>query len=420
MTIFKFVVFTALLFFVCPIMAQDVENELAPPFNIKTVSFVQNSQNVVPVFKWGDVFEFQFDDLFGNEANYYYTITHCDYNWRPSNVAKSEYLAGMDDQRIQDYANSYTTLQLFSHYKLAIPNRFTTGLKLSGNYILKILNDEHEPVFSRKFMVYEDRVNVPIQVKRARQVKDINLKHNLDFSILPGEFALQNPLSNIKILIMQNGQLPTAIKNIKPMYTVGNDLIYKYDTETQFWAGNEFLNFENKNIRAATNNVAYMDTNGGVYNVHLLPNKPRGNSPYTFFPDINGNYKVTNINSTNPELEADYSWVFFNLDSSGFTDGKDVYINGMFNNYALTPDNKMDYNEQTKRFEKAIMLKQGFTNYQYVLADKKGKIDYENALDGNFFQTENNYFVLVYYRENGQRFDRIIGSGTASSVDIIN
>jgi hypothetical protein len=66
------------------------------------------------------------------------------------------------------------------------------------------------------------------------------------------------------------------------------------------------------------------------------------------------------------------------------------------------------------------MLKQGFTNYQYVLADKKGKIDYENALDGNFFQTENNYFVLVYYRENGQRYDRIIGSGTASSVDIIN
>jgi len=400
--------------------AQDPENEVSPPFNIKTVSFVQNGTNVVPVFRLGDPFSFQFDDLYGNEANYYYTLTHCDYNWRPSNVAKAEYLAGMDEQRIQDYVNSYTTLQLYSHYTLSIPNRFTTALKLSGNYILKILNDDREVVFSRKFMLYEDVVDVPLQIKRARQVKDVDLKHNLDFSIKPGDFYLQNPLSNVKVLLMQNGQLNTAIKNVKPMYTVGNDLIYKYDVETQFWAGNEFLYFENKNIRAATNNVQFVDTNGGVYNFHLYPDKPRGTKPYTYYPDINGNFKVTNLNSTNPQVEADYAWVFFSLESAGFVGNNDVYIVGMFNNYSLSPDNKMDYNSKTGRFEKALMLKQGFTNYKYVIADKKGKIDDENAFDGNYFQTENDYLIAVYYRENGQRYDRIIGTASASSTDIIN
>jgi hypothetical protein len=95
-----------------------------------------------------------------------------------------------------------------------------------------------------------------------------------------------------------------------------------------------------------------------------------------------------------------------------------VYVNGMFNGFAIGEENKMDYNAEKGVYEKAIMIKQGFTNYQYVIADSNGKIDEENAIDGNFHQTENNYFALVYYRENNQRYDRIIGKGIASSVDM--
>jgi hypothetical protein len=86
----------------------------------------------------------------------------------------------------------------------------------------------------------------------------------------------------------------------------------------------------------------------------------------------------------------------------------------------MTPEYKMDYNKDKAIYEKALVLKQGFTNYQYTIADDKGKIDNQNAIDGNFYQTENNYIALVYYRENGQRYDRIIGKGVASSIDITN
>ena len=142
--------------------------------------------------------------------------------------------------------------------------------------------------------------------------------------------------------------------------------------------------------------------------------------PYTYFPDINGNYIVKNINAENNEIEADYAWVFFSLSAPNFFDKKSIYVNGMFNNFAMSDENRMDYNAEKGIYEKALMIKQGFTNYQYVIADAKGKIDEENAIDGNFFQTENNYFALVYYRENNQRYDRIIGRGVASSVDITN
>lgn len=397
----------------------QVQSEIAPPYNIKTVSFVQGGQNIVPIFELGSEIQLQFDDLFGNEADYYYEITHCNYNWIPSDIPKTEYLQGFDGQRITNYTNSFNTLQIYSHYKLSLPNQFTQVL-ITGNYILKILNEDKEVVFSRKFIVYENLVTVPAQVKRSRTVSNIEYKHNLDFSIKSSALNFQTPLQNVKVLLLQNGNFNTAIKNIPPQYTIGNDLIYKYNNETQFWAGNEFLYFENKDIRNAGNNVGRVDSSKDIYNSYLYTNQARGNFPYTNYPDIDGNFLVKNINSTNNEIEADYAWVYFTLSAPAFRLNKDIYVNGMFNNYSLTPENKMDYNTEKGVYEKAIMIKQGFTNYQYQIADKKGVIDFENAIDGNFYQTENEYTILVYYRENSDRYDRVIGKGSANSLNIIN
>ena len=415
----KNIFFTLIFFLISLVLFSQVEKEISPPYNIKTISFVQNNQNAIPVFQLGDGFQLQFDDLYGNEANYYYTITHCDYDWRPSQLAKLEYLNGFDDQRIQDYTNSFNSLQVYSHYRLSFPNRLTQ-FRVSGNYVIKILNEDKEVVFSRKFILYEELVSVPMQIKRARNVTVVEQKHNVEFAIKSATINFQSPLSNVKVMLMQNGKFDYAITNIKPQYTIGNDLIYKYDAETQFWAGNEFHFFENKDIRAANNSIAGVDSKGGLYNAHLYLDQSRANVPYTYFPDINGNYIVKNIGAENNEIEADYAWVFFSLSAPNYYGKKSIYINGMFNNFAMNDENKMDYNTEKGIYEKALMIKQGFTNYQYVIADSKGNIDAENAVDGNFFQTENNYFVLVYYRENNQRYDRIIGKGIASSVDITN
>ncbi len=406
---------------ICSSMMAQAINEVPPPFNIKTVTFVQNSQqNEIPIFKLGEGFQLQFDDLFGNEANYYYEIVHCDYNWIPTQIPKNEYLLGFDNQRIQEYTNSVNTLQIYSHYKLSIPNQFTQQLRISGNYMLKILDNNKEIVFSKKFILYEDRVNVPIQVKRARTVSNLPYKHNLEFSVTSTAITFQNPLKNVKVVLLQNGQWSSAIKDILPQYTIGNDLIYRYDTQTQFWAGNEFLFFENRDIRSSSNNVARIDGGTNIYNSYLFTNSARANFPYSSTQDANGNFVPRNINTINSKIEADYAWVYFSLSAPTHNNSKGIYVTGMFNNFSLSPEFKMEYNPEKGIYEKAILIKQGFTNYQYTVADTKGKIDYENAIDGNFYQTENDYFVIVYYRESRDRYDRVIGKGTANSLNIIN
>lgn len=406
------------LLFITSVSAQ-VENEVAPPYNIKTISFVQNNKNAIPIFHLGDGFQLQFDDLFGNEADYYYEIIHCDYNWVPTNIPKTDYLQGFDNQRIQDYSNSFNTLQMYSHYRLSIPNQLTQ-LRISGNYVLKILNEDKEVVFSRKFILYEDLVTVPIQVKRARTVDNLEFKQNLEFTIKTNSINFQNPLKNVKVVLLQNGKFNTAITNVAPQYTIGNDLVYKYDTQTQFWAGNEFLFFDNKDIRSASNNVARIDSNGTLYNSYLFTNNARTNFPYSVTHDVNGDFSVRNLNANNNEIESDYAWVYFSLSAPAFRLNKDIYITGMFNNYALTPEYKMDYNSKNNRYEKAVLIKQGFANFEYTVSDSKGIIDSENSIDGNFYQTENDYTVLVYYRENNDRYDHVIGKGTANSLNIIN
>ncbi|MEY4964146.1 MAG: hypothetical protein RLZZ323_1465 [Bacteroidota bacterium] len=420
MTIMTRYFFQTLFLFAFTLATAQVEKETVPPYNIKTISFVQNNQNVVPIFQLGDAFQLQFDDLFGNDASYFYEIIHCDYNWNPSDLQKREYLQGFDNQRIKESTSSFNCLQIYTHYRLNFPNS-NTQLKISGNYLLKILNEEKEVVFSRKFVVYEDLVTVPIQVKRARTVTNLDAKHNLEFTIKSNVITFQNPLKNVKTVLLQNGKFHTAISNITPQYTMGNDLVYKYDAPTQFWAGNEFLYFDTKEIKIASNTISRIDSQKDIYNTYLFTNEARANLNYYNWPDVNGNFVVRRLFAENSEIEADYSWVYFSLSAPTFrTSDGGIYVTGMFNNYALTPENKMEYNSEKGIYEKAILIKQGFTNFEYSAVKPNGTIDLENAIDDNFYQTENEYTVLVYYRENTDRYDHVIGKGTATSLNIIN
>ena len=166
--------------------------------------------------------------------------------------------------------------------------------------------------------------------------------------------------------------------------------------------------------------MARVDSGNDIYNSYLYTNRARTNFPYSVTQDVNGNFVTRNINATNNEVEADYAWVYFSLSAPAYMSNKGIYVNGMFNNFSLTPEFKMEYNTQKGVYEKGVLIKQGFTNFQYTVADDKGNIDNENNIDGNFYQTENDYIIIVYYRENRDRYDRVIGKGSANSLNIIN
>ena len=405
-----------LIFCTAPMIAQ-VHLEVNPPENIKTIIFKGQTEDQFPIVKLGESLFLEFDDILANEQDYYYKILHCDYDWTRSDLLKSQYLIGIDNQRIIDYENSYTTLQPYSNYRLTIPNE-NVRLRVSGNYILEIYNQSGDLQFSRRFLVYQDLVQVGATVKRVRDYRYFDQKQSVHFTINSAGFPLVNPKKEVKVAILQNYHWPTAIYNLPPQFTIGTELVYRYDQETSFYGGNEFLNFDTKDLRAPTAAISRIEFED-VYQHFLFTNPYRNDLPYTYFPDINGDFVVRTLQGTDVAREAEYTDVHFSLPYTEILGLDEVYVYGKFNNYELEPINKMQYNETNGNMEVVIRLKQGFYNYKFVTRNDDGLVNL-NLVCGNFHFTENNYTVLVYYRNFGDLYDSIIGVGSANSREITN
>jgi hypothetical protein len=410
-------VFLIVLGLVFNLYSQVVEK--IEPSYIKTIQFKGSTeQSQLPILQLGEPLQLSFDALNGEEADFYYKIDHFDFDWTPSDLSKGEFLDGYDDVRIYNYENSFNTLQIYSNYRLIIPNNETRRIKKSGNYMLSIFDDDGRMVFSRKFLVVEHLTNVTVEIKRSRDFKYIGEKQVVQFSIDSPNLLITNPKQTIKTLVLQNNNLKTAITDLIPQYTIGTQLIYRYDEESSFWGGNEFQNFDNKAIRGATSSIRFVDLTD-VYENYLYTDISRKDRPYTYNPDINGNFVVRAQYVENQDIEADYARIFFNLQYFEDIGDKEIHLYGNFNNWTIDESTYMVYDEVSDTYSNYRLFKQGFYNYKYVLVDRDGSID-EGAICGNFWQTENEYTVIVYFRDLGARYDRIVGLGRANSTTISN
>lgn len=409
------------LFFFCIYFFQlgYSQTNLTEPDYIKTIIFKPTTtNNYAPIIKLGERIQLSFDDLNADEHDYTYKIEHYTMNWEVSNISEFEFIQGYAEDRIREYENSFNTLQPYTNYRLTIPNN-TTKILISGNYMLSVLNEDEEIVFKRRFVVYQPKVAVGVAVYKSRDIATINTKQSVEFIINYPTYRINNPGKEIYPVVLQNNNWYTAITGLKPQFYRGSQLLYKYNKETSFWGGNEFLFFDSKVIRSSTLNIANVELGEELYNTYLYTNEERAQLPYTLFPDVNGNFVIRTLNGNNNYTDADYSWVYFSLKSSKIFKEKDIYISGNFNNWELNDTNKLHYNTKSGLYEATLLLKQGFYNYQYVTKTKNGEINY-HEIDGSHYQTENDYTVLVYYKKFGSRYTQVIGVGFGNSEKINN
>ncbi|TDI69853.1 MAG: DUF5103 domain-containing protein [Bacteroidetes bacterium] len=393
--------------------------EKIEPYHIRTIQFRGGAQqSKLPIIRLGESLELSFDDIIGDEADYYYRITHHDFDWTPSDLSKGEYLDGFDDIRIVNYENSLNSLQLYSHYTLRIPNVDTRGVLKSGNYLLSIYNYDGDLVFTRKFMVMLNEVKVAVDIKRSRTFKYINSKQSVYFTIdSPGELLI-NPKENVKTLVLQNNNLKSAITDLKPQYTIGSKLIYRYDLESSFWGGNEFLNFDSSKLLGGNISIRRVELTD-IYEHFLYTRGSRANAIYTYYPDINGDFVVRSARFKNHNIQAEYVRIHFNFQYFEDIGDKEIHIYGSFNNWCIDESTYLSYDEISDSYRTSRLFKQGFYNYRFVLVDRDGSVD-EGTIGGDYWETENNYTVVVYYRGPGERYDRIIGYGKSNSSIITN
>ncbi len=380
--------------------------------NIKTVQLYKSgfelSHPVIEIYGQ-DKLKLSFDELNADVKNYRYTIIHCNEDWTPSILDPYEYINGFTDGEIIEYQHSFNTIQKYIHYNLIFPNEDFSITK-SGNYLLKVyLNDEPDHlILTRRFMVVEQKAGINADIKPASIVKYKRFKQAVTFKITLNNYLINSPFEDIKVHIAQNNRWDNVIDNLKPQFVREKELVYEYQEGNLFNAGKEFRHFDIRSIRYRTDRVKKIESKF-LTHIFLYPDDIRSYKRYIYEKDINGKYTIEIREGNDSDIEADYVYVHFNLPfASPVIDGN-LYVSGAFSNWDILKKNQLKYNYKTSAYEATVYVKQGYYNYEYLFV-KDGEDSFDEGLvEGNSYETENDYTIFVYGRQPGKQYDELIG-----------
>ena len=344
----------------------------------------------------------EFDEMSHDYHRLIYRIEHCNADWTPTEgLFESDYLAGFNDQPIEDYENSFNTTQLYTHYRLTLPNSDTRML-LSGNYRVTIFDGEdmESPLLKAEFCMVESSMSILATLSGNTDI-DFNQRHQqLSYSISYGNNRVVDPRRELHTVVMQNRRQDSRVVNLPPNIQNDRGIEYTHCRQLIFPAGNEFHKFEILDVEKPGLNVDNIRWYEPYHHATLYVDRPARN--YVYDEDQNGAFVMRTDNDLEEDAtESEYLWVHFTLQMPRPLPSP-LYVWGQWSNGPFDQACSMQWNEEAHQYEAAIYLKQGYYNYMYIC---------ENGMspDGNFYETENEYIILVYHRPQGGRYDRLVG-----------
>lgn len=359
---------------------------------------------------------FSFDHLAEEKEYIRYELVHCNANWQPSGLVDSEFLDGFNYGDIENYDYSQMTTVHYVHYELTIPNE-QVAPKVSGNYLLKIYpeNDIDDVWLQCRFMVSEECASINSQVSSLTDI-DINREHQQLSLVVDTEHAnVPDPFNELTVMIQQNGRFDNEVALRQPMRMSGRyTSIYEHQSPLIFEAGNEYRRVETISVTYPTMGVYATEYHEPYYHSILNTDESRSEDAYVYDQTQFGKFKIREYNSSQSEIEADYTVVHFTLDVPEMPDAM-IFIDGDFTNRRFDPESLMTYNRSTGLYERYMLLKQGAYNYQYLVVPNGKNRGFTGPIEGNKHQTMNEYLIKVYTRRPGDRYDRLIGVTTAYS-----
>ncbi|OAV69988.1 hypothetical protein Barb6XT_00124 [Bacteroidales bacterium Barb6XT] len=386
----------------------DVNDRLIKTLQVKTASELIS----VPCIdlNGGKQIEINFDALSASYNRYAYSVIHCDADWKPSVLTPVEYMSGFQGLVIDDYASGMGTTVSYTNYRLLLPNR-DVQFKVSGNYAVRIC-EEDKPghiVLTACFSVVEPLVNISATVTGNTLIDTYASRQQVDFTVNHKALSIPYPQSELKVRVCQNNRRDNVVTDILPSGISAGRIEYANLRELIFEAGNEYRRFEFLSPRYNGMHVDGVSFHHPYYHVTLASDIPRSAHSYQYDQDQNGRFFINCINCNNPDVQADYFFVHFTLDADPLAGGS-VHIAGDIYNNVLDEKSKMGYNRETGRYEKSLLLKQGNYNYHYLFLPNGQSRASAALTEGDYYQSENEYGIYIYYRPQGERYDRLIGA----------
>lgn len=391
---------------------ESYQTEIFKPKRIKTLQVKQPDEIfTVPVITLGtdEQIEINFDDMTPNYERYAYSIIHCDADWKPSSLSQLEYLQGFQGLTIDDFASSFNTTVQYTNYRLLLPND-DIQFKVSGNYVVRVYREDapDETILTACFSVVEPQVDILAEVSGNTLIDSYRSHQQLNFSILKKNFQITYPQTDLKIRVTQNNRTDNIVTEAHPTAILNDRIVYENNRSLIFPAGNEYRRMEFLTNRYNGMRVEQISYFNPYYHVDLVIDNPSSLATYEYDQDQNGRFYPVCSRCNDPDIEADYYIVHFTLAMPEAKQGK-IYLNGDFVQNLFTPESEMIYNPESQQYEKALLMKQGNYNYQYLYVPNGQAKGNTAGVEGDFHETENEYTLYIYYRPMGARYDRLIG-----------
>lgn len=353
-----------------------------------------------------------FDELTTDHSYLRYSLIHCNANWTPSQLVESEYLDGFNFGDIDTWDYSRMTTVDYVHYTISLPNEHFT-FKLSGNYLLRVYRDDdpETTLLQARFMVTEAAVRVDTDIHTVTDIDYNDAHQQLSVIVETLNANIEDPYNDLMVYVQQNGRLDNEVMLRQPLRLSGTKVVYEHLRPLIFSAGNEYRRFETVSTTYPGMRVDAIEWHDPYYHATLFVDEVRAESRYDYDRTQNGRYMVREYNSTSSDIEADYMVVHFALDAPEMPNAM-VFLDGDFTCRRFDPESLMVYNRTTGFYEKAMLLKQGSYNYQYLVAHTGNHSATTAEIEGNYHLTRNEYLIKVYYRLRGERYDRLIGTAT--------
>jgi hypothetical protein len=391
------------------------DNIYAP--NIRSVRLHLNGDQLsLPVFRLngGDRLELHFDDLSANVRSYYYTFQLCDINWVPVNISTFDYIKGFTQQRISTYRLSTQAFTRYTHYQAMLPDPNCMPSR-SGNYLLKVFldGDTSRTVFTRGMLVLDNRATVSAQMMQPFTPNLYRTHQRIRFTVNIEKLNAFNASQQIKVKVLQNHRWDNAQGSLPPTFIRGNSLEYNNETSFVFTGGKEWRWLDLRSFRLLSDRIDSAANGKTTFNLYVKPDTDWSLQKYLYFLDLNGLYQVITTDNVNPYWQTDYATVnfrFYTPDGKPYAD-KELFLFGQLTDYRPSAQSLMRYNSDSGYYSGQLYLKQGYYNYAYALADKKNPAAAFDLLEGNYWETENMYTVLVYYKGFTDQSDQLIGIG---------
>jgi len=383
--------------------------------NLKNVKLYKTGFELAAPFielNSGNQLTLTFDDLSSEGITYYYSFILCNQDWTPADLMPMEYTEGMSEEYFNASFQSFNTTIHYSYYAVTLPSE-NIKITKSGNYILKVYpeGEPNNPVITRRFYVFENRVGINIEEFIAKAPQDRYTKQELYVKINPNGYQMPNIYQDLTMKIMQNRRKDNMIVRKAPKILTNEYLYYNIAGDLVFNGGNEFRVFDIRSLKVQSENISTIRYDSAGYEVDLLIDHSRMHSRYLRYEELNGNYKIIEWDNSqiSDRVEADYAYVNFKFKLDSVLQDGSVYLLGEFTNWRMDSYSRLAYNHLSGMYETSILLKQGYYNYQYIYVPNGSSRGYVSYFEGNHSETGNEYTVFVYYRDQGQLYDRLIG-----------